>query len=409
MRSAGCVAAPCVAALVACGSPEEGSEVEPAPVESADPADLDVQTGQLTPTASAAAPGEPQSGASSVTGLVDAETDDESPACVAEFVALAQVPPVLQFVVDTSGSMNWVAGTERLPQAGEQSKWEITQAALATAIAAMPDAAAVGINYYPNTAGGGPICHVPVLAAPIAPLTPEQRELIARANASQVPAGGTPTHAAYEFGVEQLDSSSLEGSRFLVLITDGIPTFTLECGGNGSTRVDAAPLLASVDERYRTQNIRSFVIGSPGSELAREELSEMAWLGGTGAPGCSDVVPGTCHFDMTGQGDFSTALNQALGDIAEVALGCEYAVPEPPAGRARIDLDDVSVVIEAGGNPVGEFQRSASAECTSGWLYNVDRTRLVLCGSTCDELNQLVREDPTTAVRLEFGCATTPS
>jgi hypothetical protein len=396
---------------VGCGSDDDPQSTVETPTASAAPDGLVTEAGSLNPVGAPGSAGGGEAAAPGLVGLIDGEdgNDGQNAACVDEFATVSQLPPVIQFVVDTSGSMSWVAGTERLPEVGERSKWEVTQEALAAAITRMPDVAAVGINYYPNTPGGGPSCHVPVLAAPIEQLTPEHRALIERVNAGQLPAGGTPTHAAYEFGVEQLEASALDGSRFVVLITDGIPTFTLACDGDGQARVDGAPLVAAVERRNRDEDIRTFVIGSPGSEAAREELSEMALLGGTGAAGCVDLDPGSCHFDMTGEGDFSLALNAALGDIAEAALGCDFAVPEPPTGRTRINLDDVSVVLESGGNPVREFLRSTSAACEGGWQYNGERTSLSLCRSTCDELNQLVREDPEINVRVKFGCSITPS
>jgi hypothetical protein len=395
------------AGLTGCGGDDEReSTVEP-PAGGAE-ADIDSEAGQLSPAGPTVAPGQPGAGPGpGLVGLVDGEPDAENPACVDEFASVTQRPPVIQFVVDTSGSMRWVAGTERLPEVGERSKWDITREALANAIDQMPDVAAVGINYYPNTPGDGPVCHVPVLAAPIERLTPEHRALIENVNTGQTPVGGTPTHAAFEFGAAELEASTLDGSRFLVLITDGIPTFTLECGGDGRARVDAAPLLSSVETHFQGAGIRTFVIGSPGSEAARDELSEMALLGGTGAAGCADLAPGSCHFDMTGLGDFGAALNAALGDITDAALGCEFEIPEPPTGRSSIDVNDVSVVVESGGT-VREFSRAASAACDSGWTYSADRTTLSLCRATCDELNQLVRESPETSIRVKFGCSVTP-
>jgi hypothetical protein len=385
-----------------------GGDEEPSPIAAPDGTSsetdgIQTQPGALTPEDSMSA-----GDGSGIVGLVDGEAGDD-PACVDEFAGVTERPPVIEFVVDTSGSMSWVAGTERLPDAGERSKWEITQEALALAISNMPDAAAVGLSYYPNVSGGGAQCYDAEVAAPIERLTPEHRALIDRVNSAQRPQGGTPTHAAYQFGVEQLEASSLAGSRFLVLITDGIPTYTLDCGGDGQTRVDGAPLIASVGERNQDDNVRTFIIGSPGSEEARTELSEMAFVGGTGTPGCESASPGTCHFDMTGEPDFSAALAEALGDIAEATLGCTYAVPEPPRGRARIDLDDVSVVVESAGVPLSEFQRAIDTNCDAGWRYSDDRTSIELCRSTCDELTQLVREEPDIAVRVKFGCAITPS
>lgn len=404
----------CAGVALGCGSDsEEPSTVNPlnplggegAPTEEEEV--IDMEAGELTPVDSPS-DGAQAAGNTGIVGLVD-DTGGEDIACVDQFVGITELPPVIQFVVDTSGSMSWVAGTDRLPNAGERSKWDITQEALASAIANMPDAAAVGISYYPNTTGGGPECNRAVAAAPIDRLTAEHRALIESVNALQEPQGGTPTHAAYEFGIQQLQTSALAGSRFLVLITDGIPTFTLECGGDGQARVDGAPLVASVDDRFRSEAIQTFVIGSPGSEPARDELSRLAFVGGTGTPGCSTDPPGNCHFDMTGAPDFSAALGQALGDIAEATLGCDYAVPEPPSGRSRIDLNDVSVVLESGGTPISEFLPAASDDCESGWQYSADQTSIVLCRSTCDELTRRVSEDPGISVRVKFGCALTPS
>src|SRR5262245_50468772 len=195
----------CSVAALGCGSSEEGPRtVTPAAGEGSGGA-IEMEAGELTPAGQGEgnAPGP----APGLVGLVDDE-GIEAQTCVDQFVGVTERPPVIQFVVDTSGSMNWVAGTERLPDDGERSKWEITREALATAIANMPDAAAVGVSYYPNIAGGGLQCHRPLAVAPIARLTPEHRALIERANADQVAQGGTPTHAAYEFGVEQLAAST---------------------------------------------------------------------------------------------------------------------------------------------------------------------------------------------------------
>src|SRR5690606_22446669 len=133
--------------------------------------------------------------------LVDGSSDG-APSCVDQFVPTAARHPVIQFVVDTSGSMNWVAGTERNPEAGEQSKWQVTQQALAEAVSGMPDSVAVGITYYPNTEGVDAACYQALVAAPIAPLSPAHRDVVLGVNAAQTARGGTPTHAAYEFGLE---------------------------------------------------------------------------------------------------------------------------------------------------------------------------------------------------------------
>jgi hypothetical protein len=46
-----------------------------------------------------------------------------------------------------------------------------------------------------------------------------------------------------------------------------------------------------------------------------------------------------------------------------------------------------------------------SAGCqdgANGWQYSADGTKVLLCGSACDE----VRSDPNAKVDIEFGCET---
>ena len=346
-------------------------------------------------------------GATDLTGLVDG--DPQPPSCTDQFAPAAPRPPLIQLVVDTSGSMNWVAGTQSAPKSGEQSKWQITQQALATAVDAMPDDVAVGLSYFPNVRNGDPPsqCFRPEEAAPLAPLSSAQRALIQQVNDAKSPFGGTPTHGAYRFGVEQLLASPLDGPRFLLLLTDGTPTYTLDCQGDGNKRVDGTPLIDDVKASFDDNQIRTFVIGSPGSEDARAELSEMASVGGTANPGCDVNGPRFCHFDMTSEPDFSAALNKTLAEITQSTLACDYAVPAPPGGL-RLDFNDASVVLESGATSVRQFARAGSSDCATGWDYSSDRKSIHLCPSTCSELQDLLRQDPTLDVRIKFGCSTTP-
>jgi len=383
------------------GSPEPGAEP------GSGPRSDDGSTGAADGTGDDGSTGDDgMDNLSGPVGLVDGESG-EDPGCGDRFAPATARPPVIQLVVDTSGSMGWVPGTDRAPGSGEQSKWQITQSALASAIDAMPDNVAVGLTYSPNIEVGNPACYLPEVAAPIAPLSAEQRARIQAVNAAKAPAGGTPTHGAYAFGVEQLLATTLDGPRFLLLITDGIPTYTRECDGNGRARVDGAPLIAEVGASLDRAQIRTFVIGSPGSEAARDELSEMANVGGTANPGCANAGPSFCHFDMTEQPDFSSALNATLAQITQATLACDYAVPSPTGGL-RLDLNDASVVLESAGAQLREFARAASDDCAEGWQYSENQSSIRLCRATCDELQGLLRDDPGIAVRIKFRCSVRP-
>jgi hypothetical protein len=82
--------------------------------------------------------------------------------------------------------------------------------------------------------------------------------------------------------------------------------------------------LAEVAPTALSAGIQTWVIGAPGSELARSTLSNMAVAGGTRrADDCTPGAPqnptvGDCHYDMT-IGDFQSTLATALDHILSVA------------------------------------------------------------------------------------------
>jgi hypothetical protein len=320
----------------------------------------------------------------------------------AELTAGTEVlPAVLQLLVDTSGSMN-----DEAP-GGSRSKWDVTRDALLAAVERIPAEAALGVSFYPNVAQNAQPCYDPQTAVPIGLLgapSSGQRQAITRAFEGVLPQGGTPTHDAYQFALSQLQASPALGRRFVVLITDGVPTFSLGCvGGRGFGRfqqpVDAAPLIAEA-ATAQADELSTFVIGSPGSEDGRESLSRLAEAAGTARPGCSHQGLNYCHFDMTTQSDLGAGLADALRTITGTALSCDYPLPAPPPG-AVLDLDLVNLTLAAAAGGEEQLPRSTGAQCTEGWQYADDQTRVVLCPSTCERVRSSRGQ-----VTLRVGCAT---
>jgi hypothetical protein len=331
--------------------------------------------------------------------------------CVGQTAGAESAPTVLELIVDTSGSMN-----EDAPGAVRGSKWEATRRALLQAIDRMPASTAVGVLFYPDLDGGnngnndadddddGP-CFDRELDVPLRLLEPtgsQQRQQIRRAFQDQNPRGGTPTHDAYLFGVQELQSSALPGPRFAVVITDGVPTFALDCDRSGRDQdnaVDPGPLVPAAAGAL-AQGTKTFVIGSPGSDGARESLSRMAEAGGSARPGCSHDGPTYCHFDMTEERDFAAALAEALGQIAGLALSCAYDIPSPPNG-GEIDLAKINVLYSPQGGQPEVITQSPGQGCAQGWQYSQDQSQVLLCGDTCARVR-----DADGSLTLEFGCAT---
>lgn len=324
----------------------------------------------------------------------------EGQACAGQVAGAEAAPSVLQLLVDTSGSMN-----ENAPGA-RQSKWNVTRRAVLSAVGSMPEDTSVGVVFYPNVPGAlARPCIERETAVAIAELEgngSQQRQRIQRAFTQQRPAGGTPTHDAYEYALADMAESSASGSRYMVVITDGVPTYSLGCEGTGNANdpVDSSPLIEAA-RAATSRGVRTFVIGSPGSEGARDSLSRWAEAGGTAPAGCSHDGPDYCHFDMTEERDLGAGLINALGIISGVALGCRYAVPPAPDG-AMLDPGRVNVLFKEPGSAEELIGQSLDADCQEGWRYADGQATIRLCSSTCER----VQASEEGSLTLQFGCAT---
>lgn len=320
-------------------------------------------------------------------------------ACAGQSAGAESAPTVLSLLVDTSGSMD-----EDAPGA-RGSKWTVTRSAVLEALTDMPEDTSVGVIFYPNVPNNNTQpCIQRRTAVDIAELAgngSQQRQRITRAFQRQSPEGGTPTHDAYEYALSDMSGSAASGERFIVLITDGIPTYSLGCVGDGQAdnAVDSTPLVAAASAAAQ-RGVRTFVIGSPGSEEARGSLSRMAEAGGTGAAGCSHQGPNFCHFDMTRERDLGAGLTNALGIIAGVALGCRYTVPQPPDG-ATLDPAKVNVLFRPPGGAEELIGQSLDDRCSEGWQYTDNQSQIRLCASTCERV-----QASEGSLTLQFGCST---
>ena len=189
----------------------------------------------------------------------------------------------------------------------------------------------------------------------------------------------------------------VDAPRYIVLLTDGVPTVTSDCQTLGAIRAGSIPLdeaqygglIATVAQGTLDTGIKTFVGGVPGSDEPQGAnydpmymLSLLAAAGGTALPNCTpeagtmlcpdSTVPeinalgtaycdqhggnpvlttrGTyCHYDLT-QGDFATSLRQALKAIKAKVVSCD--VPSPAASAAvrhdRLDHRPASSTCRAG-------------------------------------------------------------
>lgn len=320
-------------------------------------------------------------------------------------------PAVLMMVVDVSGSM------DRDAPGSNRSKWSETHGALEGAIQDLPGTTGVGMLFFPNQETGTyrnpsdpSTCVTVDELIPVAPLGDPSsafRDQIVDALDDVRPNGGTPTYDAYSVAYDSLRNSNVPGHRFMLLITDGQPTYAESCVGNGraDNPVDTQPIIDQI-AAAASQGIRTFVIGSPGSEEtvdvgddARPWLSRAAEAGGTATDGCSHDGPNYCHFDMVDEPNFGEGLRAALGAIAGQIVQCDYVLPEPP-GDQQLDPEKVNVILTEGDGSQQLILRSDASACEEGWYYSDDGEQVLLCEGTCSR----VKADAQAGLELLFGC-----
>jgi hypothetical protein len=370
------------------------------------------------------------------------------------------LPAVLQLVVDISLSM------DTAPPGGGigESRWTVTRDALDQAIESLPASVALGVLYYPAKALGtndlNSVMTRPISACldvdtlvPIAELgEPDsaQRTDLAASLMTADTNGYTPTHDAYAYALDQslLPYQAAGNQKFMLLITDGAPTMAQGCRSAGRDTdcpidcegaacpaectcpdgcdespsgcpatceptqpppvppdVATQPIVDSVTAAM-AQGIRTFVIGSPGSEVGSDGADKRPWLskaameGGTALEGCTEAGPTFCHMDMTQEEDFSTALSEGLAAVAgQVVDTCSFVVPEPPQGQT-LDPDTTNLIAVWGDGTATAFLRDAEGACDSGWNFDATGTQIELCPASCDQL----KAGAGATVRLSFGC-----
>jgi hypothetical protein len=355
--------------------------------------------------------------------------------CIDQSFQSQKLPPSILFVLDRSGSMMC-----NPPESGQSSqscdmkaqtlffdkptKWAITIAAVERMLTKLSDTGtSAGLTFFSND----DVCGVnskPVVE--LAHVDATQVASMTSALGTTNPSGGTPivgaTILAYDHLYEEagLDASGgcaeppcgAPGNRFVVLITDGSDSCPMEplagaCGGGSCTDF----LLDHAAKDALGVNIRTFVIGVPGSEPARGFLSELALRGGTGKNGgnCSGdrkSQSGDCHFDMTTSTDLAGDLASALDAISGAALSCEFPVPQIPD---RAPSKNVNVQYRPGGT--GEpvclaYDEHPCSGGANGWQFaknaagQDDLSKVVLCGAACDT----VKKDPAVRVDVVLGC-----
>jgi hypothetical protein len=331
------------------------------------------------------------------------------------------LPAKLELVIDVSGSM-------KDPAPGSSAtKWEETRDALLEAIVGVDGpglgaSTAVGLLFYPGKFNSNvstkPLSSsteclnidASVSMAELGGDGAPQRSAIEDALSSVETGQGTPTHDAYKYALDKVvlgdAQKDIPGDPYMLLITDGMPTLQYGCyNTSGNLDYNSVPTDPIVDEiaNARSKGVKTFVIGSPGSEAGVGWLSAAATAGGTAKENCSDNGPTYCHMDMTTAPNFSAALRSGLNQVVSAVAGCKFDVPTKSIdGTEEVDPNQVYPFITYSNDSIELIGRdNGTGTCKGDGYRLLSDTQLELCKATCDRYHA----DPEALIEFMFGCA----
>jgi hypothetical protein len=244
------------------------------------------------------------------------------------------------FVIDRSGSMNCnlppttaSADCEAMSppakvDATKPSKWDVISQTLSQSLAELGSfdssvRVRAGLAFF-SIDGICSVASTP--AVPVDVTTQAHLDLMSQALAKQTPNGGTPLVGATVLAYKHLyQTLGVTGNAHVILITDGKDSCADYYGAQPSIGAgdQVARLIGNEAPSALNVGIKTWIIGAPGSEIARSTLSNLAIAGGTRrsddcTPGsATDSTVGDCHYDMT-TGDFQATLTTALQHILKV-------------------------------------------------------------------------------------------
>ncbi|MRG92675.1 VWA domain-containing protein [Polyangium spumosum] len=264
--------------------------------------------------------------------------------------------PNLYFVLDASGSM-------QAPAPGGLTRYNAVRVAVVDLVRKLGPLVKVGAAILPNQGSNQDQCAAGKQVFPVTqgdPITGEDGPTTTgiRIATATNPVGGTPISPTIEALTPML--LGLEGKTYVILATDGGPNCneSAACGADacepnlagdeaclatgtnccapgqlwGPTFCVDEPASVAAIEALRAGGVEVFVVGIPGSEAYAGVLDAMAIAGGSK----KDAAP--FYEPVTELG----SLGSVLGEIAAVAVTCEFAIVDPPSEEdmTNVYLDD---------------------------------------------------------------------
>lgn len=319
------------------------------------------------------------------------------------------------FLMDRSGSM-------QIKLTSGDTRWKATKTGLFDLLGTLPPSTRAGAMMFPqgdapisccwisSTAndvtcscasgelpGINPRCEVGTydVPVPVAGLGPSQvSDIEAYISSSDADFyWGTPLASSLTAAIDAQVASNLDGTKSVVLLTDGYPTSCDSTSNPGANDIQLVIDAAAAGEK---QGVRTFVLGViDGTKGARADyLSPIAEAGGTArAAGCSATDDCFYALDNT---TFATDLKAALDQIELQAFDCSFALPQT---QGTPDLSKVNVQIQT---TQGTQTIARDTSHANGWDFLPNQTHIELYGAACST----IKADPSNKVDIVLGCST---
>ncbi|HEX7671141.1 MAG TPA: vWA domain-containing protein [Polyangiaceae bacterium] len=320
-------------------------------------------------------------GAPEITPETDGSTGSPGDTCAAATAEVKPVPLDIALLVDTSYSMDF------------DLRWQYVKGALTTFVESPEqDDLGLALQFFPLREQ----CSVSTYAQPAFPMASVSG---ARASIEQTlnerrMSGGTPLVQVLQ-GMGDYATQWAKGhddhKTVIVVATDGVPDAT--CAATSLNPPNDLPNAAKIAKALvsGSPSLPVFVIGV-GDEL--DALNTIADAGGTG----------TAVLIRNGA-DAQKEFLDALRNIRQKSLGCDYLVPDAKAGS--IDYKTVNVDFTEGKRLASSFFYVDAADgCdlkpTEGWYYDdpAAPTKVILCPATCDRVAKV--QDGR--IDIAYGC-----
>jgi len=357
----------------------------------------------------------PDSGSPPSVSAPDASLNLVCPNATGTYPATPAAGNVL-FLMDRSGSM-------QIQLTSGDTRWTATKNGLFNLLGALPSSTRAGAMMFPqgdkpisccdisttlndvvcNCASGelpgvDPRClvstyTVPVPVASLGPLQVSQIEAYVSSSDDDF-YWGTPLASALTAAIDAQAASTLDGTKSVVLLTDGYPT---SCASDSDPNADDIQNVIDAATAGAQQGVRTFVLGViDGTKGARADyLSPIAQAGGTArTPTCNTTDD--CFYALNNQ-TFAQDLENALNQIELQAFDCSFAIPQTNGGSP--DLTKVNVEVDT---TQGTSLVARDTTHQNGWDFLPNQTHIELYGQAC----QTVKADPSNTVDIVVGCTT---